>query len=259
MRGVSRYPPTPKAGYGPWLVAMAALLLALAALVVLLARGATETRYVDLSPVDATGPPGTDCIDGVAVARGAVRADRTGRLRLRKSAVGGTLHELDGRVDAIAIAGLAGARCRVEPLTATPDCTSSLTAPRVVTVVAGPTRQGYGETGAGAILGASGAGTGTGSGGLRGELRLVDHVTLRPRVTIAGHSDLLSRACTSGRAGTQPAGLVDAGTPGGDQPSAAPASAPVRDLALVGGLVLALAAIAATMGRGRVRSPGGGR
>jgi len=252
MRSVSRYLPPPKAGYGPWLVAVAALLLALAALVVLLARGTVETRYVDLSRANATGLPGTDCIRGVAVARGAVRADGAGRLDLHKSAVGGTLDELDGRVDAIETAGLPLTRCRVELLAAAPDCASSLTVPRVVTVAAGPARQGYGETGAGAILAAAGSGTPTSAGGtLHGRLRLVDDATLRPRVTIANQTDLLSQACTSDGAGTQPVGFVDAGTPAGDPASAA--SAPVRDLALLGGLVLILAAIAATMGRRRVR------
>jgi hypothetical protein len=238
-------------GYGPWLVAMAALLLALVALAVALARGAAETRYVDRSRVNATVLAGTDCIDGMAVARDGVRADGAGRLGVYKTAVGGTLDELSGRVDLIETAGVARARCRVELLASTPGCASSLTAPRVVTVAAGPTRQGYGETGAGAILGAPG--TSTSTGGPHGELRLVDDVTLRPRFTIANQDDLLWQACRPGGASTRSVGFTDAGTPAGDRASAAPASAPVRDLALIGGLVLVLAGIAATMSRRRVR------
>lgn len=250
MRSVRRYLPTPRAGYGPWLVAIAALLLALAALVVVLTHGATETRYVDLGRVKATAPPGTDCIRGVAVAGEGVPADGAGRLDLHTTTVGGSLDELAGRVDVIETTGLTRARCRVELLSSTPDCASSVTAPRVVTAVAGPTRQGYGETGAGAILGAAGSGSSTSAVGvLHSELRFVDGPTLRQRVTIAGQTDLLSRACLSGDDGTQPVGFVDAG----DQASTASASAPTRDLVLIGGLVLVLAAIAVTMGRRRVR------
>jgi hypothetical protein len=157
-----------------------------------------------------------------------------------------------GRVDPIETAGLARARCRVELLSSAPDCASSLTAPRVVTAVAGPTRQGYGETGAGAIHAGAGAGAGTGTGTsagvAQGELRFVDDATLRPRVTVAGQSDLLSQACLAAGAGTRPVGFIDT-----DTASAAPASTRARDLVLIGGLVLVLAAIAVTMGRRRVR------
>jgi hypothetical protein len=250
MGSVPRYPSRPQAGYGPWLVAVAALLLALAALVVLLARGTGETRYVDAGRVSATLPSGTDCIRGVAVAGEGMTADGAGRPDLHTASVGGTLDELAGRVEVIETAALARARCRVELLSSTPDCPASMTAARVVTAVAGPTRQGYGETGAGAILAAAGSETSTSAvGALRSRLRFVDAATPRPRITIAGRTDLLSRACTSGAAGAQLAGFVDPG----DQASAAPASAPTRDLLLIGGLVLALAAVAATMGRRRGR------
>lgn len=248
MRSVRRYPPRPQAGYGPWLVALAALLLALAALVVVLTRGATETRYVDEGRANATVPPGTDCIRGVAVVGDGVRADGAGRLDLHTTTAGGTLDELAGRVDMIETTGLTPARCRVELLSSTPDCASSVTAPRLVTAVAGPTRQGYGETGAGAILGAGGSGSGTSAvGALRSELRFVDDPTLRQRVTIAGQTDLLSQACLSG--GARPVCFVDAV----DQASAVPDWVPTRDLILIGGLVLVLAAVAATMARRRVR------
>ncbi len=266
-----RYTRRPRPGYGPWLVAFAALLCAIAALVVTLRDSSTRTGNGGTAGLEVALSTVGDCVDGVLVERGGTQPSRSrgadaARLRDRRTAIGGTLDELRDR--GVSVARFTARRCRVEVLDAVSDCAASVADGHVADVrlapaalaVAGPTRQGYGETGATGILGADGsagadgadgsAAAGAGAGGVgvrRSDLRLVRSRSRARFDAINARSGLLALACSGQQATCVAAVSVD----GADTSRlrSVPASMSARDLALLGALLLTLVAVSLTMGR----------